>query len=367
MDQPRLRLPEPNYQRVRSRVSTSLLLSSLPPRSVLIMVQLCTTACMHSLRYELQPYYECFTSTCQLLKAIHDIFSLIFFSFDGGYVCGPDGKSECLIYIGVAGYCVTPDASEVDFTLTATLQPLGDNIFKMPQLDQTVAPQGVNQYQFCVDKSVDVMAQMKTFTSACDCPSTYANLEYVISRTNKKALITDRTWKIQRGQTTGIVKLLASDADTRPGTYYLNVLGTCTSAAECSDKCTCGPCANLAASKYGLYIDDSASLAAHSNSSLSIGSCSVVGIRGGLNGSCAAICPSGIVIASTSSPTDTQPTKTQLLSKGIVAGIVVLILVFLISIIGSCLYYHRRQLTFCDVSVPLSNLISSHLILTEKE
>ena len=306
---------------------------------------------MHSLRYELQPYYEWFTSTCQLLEAIHDIFSQFFFRFDGGYVCGPDGKSECLIYIGVAGYCVTANASEVDFTLTATLQPLGDNIFKMPQLDQTVAPQGVNQYQFCVDKSVDVMAQMKTFTSACDCPSTYANLEYVISRTNKKALITDRTWKIQRGQTTGIVKLLASDADTRPGTYYLNVLGTCTSAAECSDKCTCGPCANLAASKYGLYIDDSASLAAHSNTSLSIGSCSVEGVISGLNGSCAAFCPAEAVIASTSFPTSTQPHR-----QDTAAIMAILILVFLISIVGGTICYFTKQLTCCDVSVPSSHL-----------
>ena len=250
---------------------------------------------------------------------------------------------ECLMYIGVGGYCVTPTAQYVNFTLTATLQRLKNNIFKIPQLNQLVAAKGANQYQFCVDKEVDVIAQMKSFTNACDCPSTYANLEYVISRTHVDARINDLTWKFQAGQTTGIVKLLAKDADTRPGTYFLNVLGFCKNEAKCVDKCTCGPCSNLATSKYALHVDYLNSFLLPSNSSLalSLGSCTAINTTGGLKGICAAICPA------VTSPIITLPSSSDSKSSTRidVAITAILSLMFVTAIIGSCLYWQCKQST----------------------
>ena len=260
------------------------------------------------------------------------------------------------MYIGVAGYCVTPDAQYVNFTLTATLLRLKNDIFKIPQLNQLVAAKGANQYQFCVDKKVDVIAQMKSFTNACDCPNTYANLEYVISRTNANAGIGDLAWKIRSGQTTGIVKLLAQDNNTRPGTYFLNVLGSCNNPSECSSKCTCGPCANLANSKYALSVDYSTS---SSNSSITIGSCPSAGDS---TNTCAAFCNPGGIGGTT--PTSPPSAPYALLSidnikkmnQGAVAGIAMLALVFLLGIVGCFLFCYRERLGLkCSaVSIPWS-------------
>ena len=277
-------------------------------------------------------------------------------------MCGPDGKSECLMYIGVGGYCVTRTAQYVNFTLTATLQRLKNNIFKIPQLNQLVAAKGANQYQFCVDKEVDVVAQIKSFTNACDCPSTYANLEYAISRTNANAGMEDLAWKFQAGQTAGIVKLFAKDNNTRPGTYFLNVLGSCKNPAECTNKCTCGPCSNLANSKYALSVDYSTSI---SNSSFTIGSCTSAG---GSSDTCAASCnPGGVGSTSPTSPSSApyallSADRIQKMNQGAVAGIAILALVFLISIIGCPLYCYKEQigLTCCAVSVPILLL---HLLI----
>lgn len=262
-------------------------------------------------------------------------------------MCGADGKSECLMYIGVTGYCTTAVTS-LNFILTATLVPLGNNIFAVAETNQTVKPNGVMKYEFCVDDAVDVKAQLKSFTSACNCPKSYANLEYVISRTNVNATINDLTWKYEGGggDETGIVKLLESDADTRPGTYYLNVLGTCTLAADCDNACTCSPCANLARSPYTIYIANSSDLSHHSNASVSTGSCpaTMPSVVGGNFGVCSATCPS-VSVASAAS------LYTQLLNAGAKAAIAICVILVALAILGAGLCYYRRRLTCCAVSL----------------
>ena len=244
------------------------------------------------------------------------------------------------MYIGVAGYCVTPNAQYVNFTLTATLLQLKNDIFKIPQLNQLVAAKGANQYQFCVDKKVDVIAQMKSFTNACDCPSTYANLEYVISRTHADARINDLTWKFQAGQSTGIVKLLAQDADTRPGTYFLNILGFCKDESKCHDKCTCGPCANVAASEFALYVDYSDSFALLSNSSLALGSCTAIDTTSGSTGICGNVCPL------VTSPIIASPSFFDTMSSSRIAvAISASFLMLVTTVIGGCLYLRHKQST----------------------
>jgi hypothetical protein len=202
-------------------------------------------------------------------------------------VCGPSGTSVCQYYIGVAGYCAAPNSSQVDFTLTANLIPLGSGIFQAPLVNQKVQANKRNLYNFCVDSVIDVTAQLKSFTNACQCPTSYANLGVLISRYRANAGHKDLTWKLLGSNNTGSLSL--SKALIIPGTYYLNVLGNCES--ECSEqRCTCAPCTNLPVSPYALYVGGVAEALTWS-SSYNAGSCAVPGITGGLYGQCGYLCP----------------------------------------------------------------------------
>ena len=249
------------------------------------------------------------------------------------------------MYIGVTGYCVTPNVTHVNFTLTATLKRLNDNIYSIDQSNQIVTANGVKKYHFCVDDEVDVKAQLKSFTSACDCPKSYSNLEFVISRTNAAATINDLTWKLETEDTTGIVRLLNNDADTRPGTYYLNVLGTCTSATNCDDVCTCAPCSNLANSPYSLLVANQTALSKGFNRTLSTGTCPANTVLGGTKGLCAATCPAITVLA-----TDSSSIYQAVLSQGGKAAIAICVLLVCLSLLGCGLCYYRKSLTCCQVS-----------------
>ena len=287
-------------------------------------------------------------------------------------MCGPDKQSECLLYLGVSSYCTATTTNTatntVDYTLTATLKTQTNNIFEIPVENETVSAKGVRNYQFCVDTVTDVKAQLKSYTSSCDCPSSYANLEFVVSRTNPSAVLTDLTWRLEAGETTGIVNLDQSSINTQPGTYYLNVLGTCQDTTQCTaaNYCTCGPCANLPRSPYTLYIANTTTLANKGNSSLSLKTCSVQGVLHGESGVCSAFCPDYPQIPF--SLVNALLAAGQGLGPGAVAAIVILVITFTLCASGGLLYYFRYYLP-CYATVRLhchffSSIVFSSLILS---
>ena len=273
-------------------------------------------------------------------------------------MCGPDKQSECLLYLGVSSYCTATTTTTVDYKLTATLKTQTNNIFEIPVENETVSAKGVRNYQFCVDTVTDVKAQLKSYTSSCDCPSSYANLEYVVSRTNPSAVLTDLTWRLEAGETTGIVNLDQSSINTQPGTYYLNVLGTCQDTTQCTaaNYCTCGPCANLPRSPYTLYIANTSTLANKGNSSLSLNTCSVQGVLHGESGVCSAFCPDYPQIPF--SLVNALLAAGQGLGPGAVAAIVILVITFTLCASGGLLYYFRYYLP-CYATVRLHLIIFS--------
>ena len=241
-------------------------------------------------------------------------------------MCGPSGTSVCQYYIGVAGYCAAPDSSSVAFTLTATLSPLRNSIFKAPLVNQIVEAEWSNSYTFCVDSVMNVTAHIKSFTSACQCPYSYANLGVVISRYKANAQPKDLTWKLLGSSNTGIISM--SSALIIPGTYYLNVLGTCDT--ECpTQQCTCAPCINLPVSPYALYVGGVTDALLWS-SKYSLGSCTLPGIVGGPYGQCGYLCPH-TVSAKKNIFSRIPPLNTQF-------GIAGAVLVFIICSFGFCFY-----------------------------
>ena len=288
-----------------------------------------------------------FGLTCKydiVLESVHLTVRLFVCSFTGGSVCGPLGTSVCQYYIGVAGYCAALNSSQVAFSLTATLSPLSNSIFKAPVVNQIVGANSNNLYTFCVDSASDVMAQMKSFTSACQCPYSYANLGVVISRYSVNPRPKDLTWKVLGSNHT--VSISMSAALIIPGTYYLSVLGTCDT--ECStEQCTCAPCTNLPLSPYALYVGGVADTAMWS-SSYSLGSCSVPGIISGPYGKCGSLCPHSLSIKR-----DFFSTIPPLSKQFGIAGAV---LAFLICLSGSCFFcnyqtYVRGKFSVSHISL----------------
>ena len=102
-------------------------------------------------------------------------------SFDGGTNCGPNKKDVCRLYIGVYAYCVIPLNAHMSFKLQATLTPTVDQVLAVPQVNQRFSSAySVNNYQFCVNKNTaSVRALLNSWTSGCDCPTSYADLEMV--------------------------------------------------------------------------------------------------------------------------------------------------------------------------------------------
>jgi len=183
-------------------------------------------------------------------------------NFDGGYICGPNGDSLCYIYIGVVGYCGINDSSPFEYDITATLTR-SRRIYGKPQINQKISAHGTNFYEFCVDHEADITAQLLAWNSACDCPNTYSDLNMVISKTSFDANANNLVWHIDTSDV-GYkqIQLLDTDSDTRPGTYYVNVIGDCSDT--CTDSCTCAPCANLENSEYALLVNETSATVSNS-------------------------------------------------------------------------------------------------------
>jgi len=185
-------------------------------------------------------------------------------AFDGGNTCGSDKKQPCYYYITVFPYDATyGNLDDITYTITVTLKPQ-KRIFGTPQLNQIVGANAVNSYKFCVNPTTtpDANAQVQLFeyTDACQCPDTYSDLEMVVSSSMPGAGIDDNVWRVGYGNkpSSGLstINLLASDTDTRVGTYYLNVIGHCTASADCHNECKCAPCTNLPSSPYAVSVSN---------------------------------------------------------------------------------------------------------------
>ena len=197
----------------------------------------------------------------------------------------------------------------------------------------------------------NVTVQLKSFTDACMCPSSYVWLDMVISKTNPNTMTNGVSWKLESGDTNGIVTLQQTDPNTRSGVYYLNILGTCNSV--CLDMCNCGPCSNLANSKYGLLVTSRVNFE-NNQYYTDIGSCEVHGVIGGVNGYCSDACPvtalgghrgygKGLIISGDSG----EVSSIQTLNSGIVAGITMLVFIVIILMVFG---WRNRNRLFRQVS-----------------
>ena len=242
------------------------------------------------------------------------------------------------MYIGVTGYCALPGATRVDFTLSATLVPVTTSIFQAPLTNQTMLAGKAKKYVFCVDSAVNVTVQMKSFTSACDCPSSYANYAATISRSTSEANQQDLTWKMGGlGNESAQVQLLASDKNTRPGVYYMTVINDCGSASDCrGSECTCAPCANVANSPYALYVGTSADFASGKSAAASLGTCAVAGQASGMYGVCKSTCP----LTATETPPQSQ--FDNVVSQGVRVMAAIAAVLIILGISG-CFYLYKRQ------------------------
>jgi hypothetical protein len=138
-------------------------------------------------------------------------------AFDGGTNCGPYGTDTCELYIGIFGYCVNSEPV-VNFLLEITLT-INTGVYESPQNNQKIAPNGVKNYLFCVNKTVDSDAILQANRDACDCPTNYTNLQVAVSKSNKQATLEDRVWRLD-DRKVGVVQavpLYQSDLNTRPG------------------------------------------------------------------------------------------------------------------------------------------------------
>lgn len=243
--------------------------------------------------------------------------------FDGGYVCGPYKNSTCSYTIGVVGYSSNHSIKSVKFTMIATLTPQ-HKIFGVPQLHQTIAANGMNQYAFCVRSSSDVVAELVSWNAlqASQCPNSYSSLEMVVSKFNPLATSSDLVWRLGHGDTqSNAVYLLNNDADTRLGSYYLNVLGYCSNSSTCTNVAQCGaPCSNLKKSHYSLVVSNNVVYNATADQHTYLGSC-----------------PSSAATTTTTSTSSND--KKKGLSEGAKAGIAIAVIVFVLVIIALVVYF----------------------------
>lgn len=187
-------------------------------------------------------------------------------SLDGGNTCGPKQQDPCWYYFGVFGFDGSYGSfASVFYQLTVTLTHQ-HAIFNVPQLAQLVAPGGQRQYKFCLNTdpaspfySKDARVNLYSYTDSCACPEAYSDLQVVVSKSDPSAGIHDNVWRIGHGykDASGVSALdlaPSTDVDVRAGTYYLSVLGYCTSSAFCRNACKCAPCSNLPSSPYSLSV-----------------------------------------------------------------------------------------------------------------
>eukprot|EP01038_Epipyxis_sp_PR26KG_P012580 gene12580-16870_t len=181
-------------------------------------------------------------------------------NFDGGWVCGPNKNSLCQYYVGIYGYCAGTETS-LTYKLQIDMIP-AHAIFDKLQLNQSFSSvsttnPNMRSYDFCVRGNFSVSAVLESWKDSCNCPNNYADLSMVISRTNKHATESDLVWRLVNDDSTediSTVYLLENDPYTRPGSYYLNVIGSCD--ATCSDVCDCdpAPCSNLNYTRFAVSV-----------------------------------------------------------------------------------------------------------------
>lgn len=255
-------------------------------------------------------------------------------SFDGGNTCGFYRNETCYYTIGVYGYCVA-NLPYVDFSMIVEKYagPV-NNIYKIPQANQEVGFSSLVQYGFCASTHDNMRAEFQIWKDAAQCPTMYAHLQMVISRTNPKATIGDLTWSIDHDEEYDYIDLLTSDPSTRDGTYYLNVYGWCNGYNQCSDPCTCEPCQNIVNTKFGVYVRNLSDANSYVTPSTYLGTC---------NDSYAMI-----NVCSSSSSSNKK------LSGGAIAGIVIAVLIFFALLVVGFFYCFRYALG--KVSLLVSSL-----------
>lgn len=186
-------------------------------------------------------------------------------------------------------------ASKVSYTLTATLSPLGGNIFTVPVVNQIITAKQVKTYRFCVESRVNITAQIKSHTDSCTCPVSYANHQVVVSRSIPLANTDELMWRFKAADSTGSIQISGADTYTKPGPYYMNVIANCVSDAECgNERCTCAPCSNLPLSPYTLYIGPSVEFNNGKSVKARIDACAVKDVTSGLAGECFEVCQADV-------------------------------------------------------------------------
>jgi hypothetical protein len=191
-------------------------------------------------------------------------------------------------YIGVIAAC-SDSATKVSYTLTATLSPLGNDVFAVPVVNQIVTVKQIKTYKFCAESEVNVTAQIKSYSDACTCPVSYANHQAIISRSSPAATMAELTWRFKGGDT---IQLSGADTYTKPGPYYMSVQADCLNDEDCGyDRCTCAPCSNLPSSPYAMYIGPTGDFSSGKSEKAQLESCAVKEVLSGLSGECFEVCP----------------------------------------------------------------------------
>lgn len=262
-------------------------------------------------------------------------------NFDGGKECGPFNNETCQYVIGVLGYCLTSDVTSVDFRMIATLTPV-DSVYGVLQTDLTISPYEDKRFEFCISQEMDVAAQLLSWTSSCDCPNSYSNLEMMVSRTNPEVSREDLAWRISHHEDEEAVYLLQEDPDTRPGYYYLNVNGWCTKEENCENQCTCAPCENLQNSKFGLFVTDNLDFDHDSDVSQYLGAC---GSEGSSDYGCGGDTCSQATALSTDKNGDDRLNDDEI--AGVVIGIVLAVLLIILAVYVAY-RYHAGQVKYSD-------------------
>ena len=300
-------------------------------------------------------------------------------NFDGGMVCGADQKSLCYLYVGITGACspINTGNTTIPFVLTSMLTP-ATGIFAKPQSNQSVAANGATSYRFCTNANTpNVALQLNSYTSSCNCPDSFAQYDVVVSLYNPAAGINDVTWLLRGGDPTGFLNLSAADADTRPGSYYVNVLGRCTAfgvlpSGAAANPCRSAPCTNVRHSPYALYVGSAVGFPkASTAATMALPACHAHNrtVVAGPTGMCAATCPASASLARSPVGLGGTTAATGALSTGGQIAVAVVIVVLFLSVVGCCIWRHKttthNRFHADNVSVWLCPIsLSSALFLT---
>jgi hypothetical protein len=147
-------------------------------------------------------------------------------NFDGGNTCGPYSNETCIYIIGVLGYCAG-DQLPVPFQFHVHQFPLASNIFNEELVNQSVTALAYQTYGFCVRETdfesttTNILVEFLTWKSSCYCPTSYVNLQLIVSLTNPNASGSDLAWTVDHDAEYSSIVLTQSDSSTRYGTCKL--------------------------------------------------------------------------------------------------------------------------------------------------